>query len=71
MTYALELKVPCKFPWAEFNAPEPKKRRLNLPLSILLRVFQDSSSEPSGRGRFPLGGGFRSVDGSGFDSEAG
>ena len=54
---------------AAFNAPEPEKRRLNLPLNILLRELPGSSS--SGRGRFALGGGFGSMDGPGFDGEAG
>jgi hypothetical protein len=71
MTYVLELKVPCKSPCTAFNATESEKRRLNLPLNILLRELQDSGS--SGRGRFALGGGFGSFDGPGSDgdSEAG
>ena len=69
VTYALELNVPLKLPRATFNAPEPEKRRLILPLNILLTELQGSCS--SGRGRFALGGGFRSVDGPGFDGEGG
>ena len=68
-TYALELKVPCKSPGSTFNAPEPEKRRLNLPLNNLLTEPKVSCS--SGRGRFALAGGFPSVDGPGFDGEAG
>jgi hypothetical protein len=52
------------------RAPEPERRRLKLPLNILLRELAESSS-PSGRGRFAVGGGFGSVDGPGFDVEAG
>ena len=64
MTYALELKVHCKFLYAAFNAPELEMRRLNLPLGILLRRLSTSLS--SGRGRFALDGGFRPVDGPGL-----
>jgi hypothetical protein len=69
VTYTPELKVPCKPPCAAFNPPETEKRRLNLPLGILLKKLPGSCS--SGRGRFALGGGFSSVDGPGFDDEAG
>jgi hypothetical protein len=68
VTYALELKVPCMSPCAAFNAPEPEKRGLNLPLTILVRKPQGSSS---GRGRFALGGGFGCADDPEFDDEAG
>jgi hypothetical protein len=65
VTYALELKVPCKSPCAAFNAPEPEKRRLNLPLPLTILRRKLSASFSSGRGRFALGGGF--LDGPGFD----
>jgi hypothetical protein len=45
-------------------------RRLSLPLNIFLRKFLQVSGSP-GRGRLALGGGFRSVDGPGFDGEVG
>ena len=54
---------------AAFNAAEPEKRGLNFPFNILVRELPSSSS--SGRGRFALGEGFGSVDGPGFDAEAG
>ena len=73
MTYAPELNVPCKSPGPlsriQCTAPEPEKRRLNLPLGILLRKLPESCS--SGGGRFALGGGFGSVDGPGFEDEGG
>ena len=56
------MQVLCRI---QCTAPEPEKRRLNLPLGILLRKLPNSCS--SGGGRFALGGGFRPVDGPGFD----